>query len=428
MTYELALAYLASLDESRIKPGLERIKGALRALGSPHLKFPHILVGGTNGKGSVASFLGSAWSKAGYRTGLYTSPHLSRFEERIVSEGRELSEHQLPGLVEAVMNTGVELTYFEFATAMAILHFAEEKLDLAVLEVGIGGAWDATNAADPALSVITSVDRDHQDWLGHRIEEIAREKAGILRRDRPAVVGRLEKAAADTILDHAGSKGAKVILAGRDYSFTQDTAAHSLHFRGARWDIKDLVPGLMGNFQLENAACALAAIETLSSVGFPVSRDEAINGISSAVWPGRFQEFDGSPAIIVDSAHNTAAAHALAVSLEGMDNIVWLFSALRDKDVEGMARALLSISNRFVLVPVNHPRALGVEELEDRVPENAFVTKSYSVMEGVEEARGAAGDAGCVVVAGSVVLAGEVLEILGTQYPVPSTQKPGVGS
>ncbi|MCK5351324.1 bifunctional folylpolyglutamate synthase/dihydrofolate synthase, partial [bacterium] len=189
MTYELALSYLASLSESRIKPGLERIREALSALGSPHLKFPHVLVGGTNGKGSVVSFMGAVLSSAGYRAGLFTSPHLHRFEERIVVDSHAVTRDELPGLVQEVKDVGVEMTYFEFATAMALLYFARQGVDLAVLEVGLGGSWDATNATEPVLSVITSVDLDHQDWLGHTLGEVAREKSGIMRNQKSVVVG-----------------------------------------------------------------------------------------------------------------------------------------------------------------------------------------------------------------------------------------------
>ena len=428
MTYELALSYLASLNESRIKPGLERIKEVLTALGSPHLKYPHILVGGTNGKGSVVSFLGAVLSTAGYRTGLFTSPHLHKFEERIIVDGQKPTREEITELVNIVQGTGAGVTYFECVTAMALCHFARCNVDVAILEVGIGGAWDATNATDPILSIITSVELDHQDWLGHDIGKIAREKGGIIRNQRPVVVGPVGTKAGEILINQAKAVGAEVILYGRDFHARHDTTGTSLHFEGRMWSIEELAPGLKGRFQLDNAACALAALERLVAAGMKISSQDAEKGIESARWPGRLQEMGGFPPIIVDAAHNPAAVKALIASLEEKKNIVWLISALSDKNLKGMAAEMARISSRFVLVPLDHPRALNILELEKKVPGNAHVLKASNIEQGIKEARKLAGENGCVVVAGSVVLAGEVLEVLSTQYPVPSTQESGARS
>jgi dihydrofolate synthase/folylpolyglutamate synthase len=425
MTYELALSYLASLNESRIKPGLERIREILSALESPHLTFPHILVGGTNGKGSVVSFLGSALSGAGYRTGLFTSPHLHRFEERIAIGNQSVTKDELPDLVQTVKDAGVEVTYFEFATAMALLYFARQKIDLAILEAGLGGSWDATNATEPVLSVITSVDLDHQKWLGHALEEVAREKSGIMRKERPVVVGPLGSAARQVVLQQAEAVGARVVLFGREFSVQRDADGSGLQFDGMKWSIKGLFPGLKGTFQADNAACALAVLETLSVSDFEISEDEAVRGIESTSWPGRFQEVEGSPPIVVDAAHNPAAVRALTASLEKNKPVVWLFSVLSDKDLGGMTGEMIPISNRFVLVPLDHPRGRTVRELEKGMPEGSDIISVSNVKQGIEEARKLAGEKGCVVVAGSVVLAGEVLRELGIQNPESRIQEPG---
>jgi dihydrofolate synthase/folylpolyglutamate synthase len=412
MTYELALSYLASLNESRIKPGLERIRETLSVLGSPHLKFPHVLVGGTNGKGSVVSFMGAALSSAGYRAGLFTSPHLHRFEERIVVDSHAVTRDELPGLVQAVKDVGVEMTYFEFATAMALLYFARQGVDLAVLEVGLGGSWDATNETEPILSVITSVDLDHQDWLGHTLGEVAREKSGIMRKQKSVIVGPLGPIAKAVVLRQAEVIGARVVLFGRDFSAHREATSSGLQFEGMKWSIKRLVPGLKGLFQLDNAACALAALEVLEESGFEISEAEAVRGIGSARWPGRFQKIDSSPPIIVDAAHNQAAVKALVDSLDEGKQVVWLFSALSDKDLGGMIGEMIRLGNRFVLVPLNHPRGRTVMELEDEMPEGADIKRVFNLRQGIEEAQRLAGEEGLVVVAGSVVLAGEVLREL----------------
>jgi len=431
MTYELALSYLASLNESRIKPGLGRIRGALSALGSPHTNFPHILVGGTNGKGSVVSFMGTALNGAGYRAGLFTSPHLHKFEERIVVDGHAVTREELPGLLQEVKDAGVEMTYFEFATVMALVYFARKKVDLAILEVGLGGRWDATNATNPILSVITSVDLDHKDWLGHSLKEVAREKTGIMRKGKPVVVGSLHRDAKEVVLREAEAVGAEVFLFGRDFSGNPDVNVSGLQFEGMKWSINRLVPGLGGGFQLDNAACALAALEILSTSGFEMGVEKAVQGVESTKWPGRFQKFDGSPPIIVDAAHNPAAVKALVASLDDGKDVVWLISALSDKDLRGMALEMVRLGNRFVLVPLDHPRGRTVMELAQGMPEGTDIRKATTVKQGVDKARDLAGKKGCVVVAGSVFLAGEVLKELGIQNSesriqgsVPSTQYP----
>jgi len=412
MTYKLALSYLASLDESRIKPGLERIREALSALGSPHRSFPHVLVGGTNGKGSVVAFMGTALSVAGFRTGLFTSPHLSRFEERIAVGSRNLAGDDLPGLVRDVKKTGVPMTYFEFTTAMALLHFARQEVDLAVLEVGVGGAWDATNATDPILSIITSVDLDHRQWLGETVEEVAAEKAGILRGQRPLVVGPMGPAAQRVLLMEADAAGAEVLLFGRDFNGCREAAADTMRYTGPSWNVSGFVPGLRGEFQIENAACALAGLETLSARGFRITPEQATRGVRSTRWAGRLEVFDGLPRIIVDAAHNPAGIRALTASLLTCDNVVWLFSALADKDLGGMTMEMVRISNRFVLVPLDHPRGRSVADMESQMPDGAEIRKVSSVQQGLLEARRLAGPSGCVVTAGSVFLAGAVLQEL----------------
>ena len=412
MTYELALSYLASLNESRIRPGLQRIRAALSALGSPHLKFPHVLVGGTNGKGSVVSFMGAALSGAGHHAGLFTSPHLHNFEERIVVGSQTVTRDELPDLVQAVRDVGVEMTYFEFAAVMALLYFARQNVDLAILEVGLGGSWDATNVTDPMLSVITTVEADHQNWLGHTLEGIAREKSGIMRKEKPVVVGPLGSIAKEIILQQAEAVGARVVLFGRDFKVVRDINGSCLQFEGMKWSIKKLVPGLKGLFQHDNAACALAALEILSASGFEISQVEASRGISSTRWPGRFQVVAGSPPIIVDAAHNLAAVKALITSLDWEKEVVWLFSALSDKDIGGMTREMTRLGKRFVLTPLDHPRAKTVLELEEKMPESVDIKRVPNVRQGVDVARKLAGEKGCIVVAGSVVLAGKVLEIL----------------
>jgi dihydrofolate synthase/folylpolyglutamate synthase len=412
MTYESALAYLAGLNESRIRPGLGKISRALISLGSPQFKYYHVVVGGTNGKGSVVTLMASILESAGYHVGRYTSPHLHRFEERIAVDGDSLDPVELEDLVLTIKALGIDLSYFEFATAMALVHFARRPVDIALLEVGIGGRWDATNVTDPILSVITSIAVDHREWLGDSLEEIAAEKAMIMRRARPIIVGGAGSEALGVILKEADRVGSRVILSGRDFSARWEGTGSTLHFEGRKWGIPGLKLGLAGGFQLENAAISLAALECLADEGFIIPRTAVFEGLATASWPGRYQDLGGQPNILVDSAHNRAAVKALVQSLGVEQNIVWLFSALRNKDLEGMAGEMLCAGNRFVLVPLDHPRAYKLDDMKNRMPVGSIWTTAVSTGEGLREAVRQAGAGGRVVAAGSVFLAAAVLETI----------------
>ncbi|MBN2720364.1 MAG: bifunctional folylpolyglutamate synthase/dihydrofolate synthase, partial [Proteobacteria bacterium] len=286
-------------------------------------------------------------------------------------------------------------------------------VDIAVLEVGLGGRWDATNATDPIVSVITSVSLDHTEWLGTDVSRIAVEKAMILRPGRPLIVNGVGAAALEAILSTARSLHAIPVLGGQDFFAGWEDPGHSMWFQGRRWNLSGLSPGLPGLFQLENAATALAALECLDERGFNLKPAAIAGGISEAAWPGRFQDLGGAPDILVDAAHNRAAVEALIGSLRGRKRIVWLFSALADKDIEGMSAAMLEGGKDFVLVPLDNPRACPLSDLKGRISRGARVAAALTLAEGLNTARSLAGPEGTVVVAGSIYLAGEVLRIMG---------------
>ncbi len=410
MTYQEAVDYLFGLGEARIKPGLSRITEALTKLGEPQNGFPQVVVGGTNGKGSVIAMIGSVLSNAGYRVGSFTSPHLFRYEERIRVGGDDLPARLLPGLVEDVRKTGVPLSYFEFAAACALLHFSRVGVDLALLEVGLGGRWDATNATCPILSVITSISRDHMEWLGETIEQIAWEKAHIMRKAAPVVLGRMPTAAMEVMLKEASRTGAHTRAYLRDFSL--DAGDSVLSYSGTDWKIDGITLGLEGGFQVENAACAIAALEELAGAGYDIGRENVLAGLSEARWPGRFERIPGRPEIIVDSAHNQDALRALSESLkESKGPRVWLFSVLKDKDIAGMAGQV--VGDMVCIVPLKHPRSAGVEMIMNIFRKSgANAVASASLAEGLTRARAEAGEEGTIVVAGSVYLAAAVLEEL----------------
>jgi dihydrofolate synthase/folylpolyglutamate synthase len=415
MTPAEAERYLDSLGEASIQPGLARIAEALRRLGDPHRRFPHVAVGGTNGKGSTVAFLASIFSAAGLRTGAYTSPHLRRFSERIRVDGEEIPPLILAGLATEVRDLGLPLSYFECATAIAMLHLARSRVEAAVLEAGMGGRWDAVNACDPVLTVLTTVSLDHQRWLGETVEAIAGEKAPLMRAGRPAVIGRIGGPALAVIEGVAGRMGARLRRLGRD--FTLETEGGGvLRYRGPCWDLARLTPGLAGSFQLDNAACALAAAEELAgsaALRGLAGGEAARRGIDEARWPARFQVFPGDPPVILDAAHNPAGIAALLASLGEGRAPAWVFSALADKDLPGMARLIAPAAERIFLVPLDHPRAAGMGELHEAFrPWADRVEEAATAGEALVGARRAAGSGGRVAAAGSVVLAGMLLDLL----------------
>ena len=417
MTPELAFSYLASLNESRIRPGFERIEEVLKRLGNPHKQYPHMLVAGTNGKGSVVSMICSGLSASGLNPGRFTSPHLHSFTERIAVGRNPITPDELALLVSDVRDADVDLTYFEFATAMALLHFKRVKVDVAVLEVGLGGRWDATNVTDPFLSVITSVDMDHEKWLGSSVEEVASHKAPVMREGKPVIVGPVSPPAGDVIVQYADRIGAQAAFSGTDFYASWEQGGQTLQFKGRMWSMDGVHLGLPGRFQLGNAACALAALETMASKGWSITAGDALQGVGHSRWPGRFQLIQGTPDVLVDAAHNPAAVRALVDSMEGVESVVWLVSALEEKDLEGMANQMAHKGNRIVLVPMDHPRAARVQDMARKLPGGFEIRSAESVRHGLELARVWAGNSGTVVVAGSVFLAAKVLEVLGIQDP-----------
>jgi dihydrofolate synthase/folylpolyglutamate synthase len=400
MTYQEAVNYLSGLTETRIKPGLERITRALKVLGSPNSEYPQIIIGGTNGKGSTAAFMGSVLDAAGYRAGLFTSPHLYRFEERIRVGNQFLPPEEL------------SLSYFEFTTAMALLYFSRAGVDLALLEVGLGGRWDATNAVDPVLSVVTSVAMDHCDWLGDTLEQVALEKVQILRPGRPGILGRIPQEVKEVVVGEAGLIGAQIYLLDRDFHL--GPLEGKLVYSGLNRSMEGFDLGLKGPFQLSNAACAVAALESLEKTGFTIPTGAVSKGLTEVKWPGRYHVVQESPRLIVDSAHNPDAVVALINALEGTDGpLVWLFSALKDKDIRGMAELIDGAGGSVYLVELDHPRAASVVDLREIFKGTGLeIFGEDSVSSGLEKALSKAGRRGTLVVAGSVYLAGTVLGLL----------------
>jgi len=334
------LAYLETLHPKSIALGLDRVRDVLARLDTP-IRCPVVTVGGTNGKGSTCAMLESIYRCAGFATGLYASPHLLRYNERVRIRGEEVDDEALLQSFNAVEDArhDVPLTYFEFGTLAALWLFARAGLDVLVLEVGLGGRLDAVNVVDADVAVLTSIDIDHVDYLGPTREHIGREKAGIFRKGRPALCGdRQPPAAVETV---ARDVGASLLVIGRDYDYADERS--QWRFRGPRSERYGLpFPALRGPYQLANASTALAAVDLLHD-RLPVSAQAVREGLLTVALAGRFQVLPGRPTVVLDVAHNPHAARALAGALGAMGfhpQTFAVFAMLADKDVHGVVEAL----------------------------------------------------------------------------------------
>ena len=368
-------AALGALERFGVRLGLETIRRLLSALGEPQRRFPAVLVAGTNGKGSTSALLASMLGAAGYRTGLYTSPHLEDVEERCRIDGVAVDGERLGAAVEAVLAAAQASlpsppTYFEALTAAAFLLFAEDGLDLAVLEVGLGGRLDATNAAEPLLSVIAPIAFDHREHLGSTLDAIAREKAGILRAGRPAVVWQEAPEAAATVRAVAAHLGTPLRFANLDTTELRAApnglAGQRVRLRGRELD-GELELGLLGAHQARNLALAAAAGVELRHLGFTGLDWAALErGARRCRWPGRLEPvaLAGGRTVLLDGAHNPAGvAEVEAFLAQWGEPVDLLFGALADKEVGAMLPPLAARADRIVLTRPDSPRALAPADL-----------------------------------------------------------------
>ncbi len=356
---------------------LQRMRDFMDELGNPQRNYPILHVAGTKGKGSVASLCASSLRAQGYRVGLYTSPHLYDYSERIQVNGQEISHAELISLVDEFrpyLDHGTELTTFEITTALAFLYFARQQVSAVVLEVGLGGRLDATNIVTPKAAVITSISLDHTNILGNTLEAIAGEKAGIIKPGVPVVVAPQKVEAFQVIERTAMQKSAPMVVVGRDYqyrlnAYTLDGQEMSVWRSDlpAENEIIDLCIPLLGRHQVENAATAYAALQTLSQNGLPVGLDAIREGFAGVSWPGRFEILQRQPAVIVDSAHNQDSAQRLQVALREYfpgKSAILVFGASEDKDIRGMLSELLPVSKQMIITRSYHPRAADPQELQ----------------------------------------------------------------
>ena len=357
------LDYIEQIHPKTIEMGLDRLEPVRRRMGL-YPEFPIVTVAGTNGKGSACAMLEAILRQSGYRVGCYTSPHLVRFNERIRISGGEADDEAIAMAFSRVEQAreGASLTYFEFSTLAAVRLFADEKVDVAILEVGLGGRLDAVNLFDADCAVITGIDFDHMDYLGNTLGEISAEKAGIFRNGHCAV------SATDLVLDPAREAGARLFLAGRDFSWENLGTSWNYHGMKRKLDVLS-IPSLEGSVQLSNASVALAALDCLGI--FPDEKTASAAFLDLELR-GRFQKFGD---VTLDVAHNPQAARNLAANLKqnpGSGKTVAIFSMLADKDIEGVIRAVSGEIDEWVIYPLDVPRGADLPRLERAFSEQGF--------------------------------------------------------
>jgi dihydrofolate synthase/folylpolyglutamate synthase len=427
---------------------LEHMRVLLSALGHPEKRFPAVLIAGTNGKGSTAATLAAILEASGLKTGLYTSPHLVRINERIRLNGHAIGDDDFAMLHDVVDRTAERLvaegdlpwhpSFFEMLTAMAFEYFANSRPDMVVLEVGMGGRLDATNVVEPRLSIITDVSLDHQKYLGETIAEIAREKAGIIRQGGVVVTLPQLAEANDVIGNAILDAGARAVNAVPYVPPISPGSASSLSATEKPTGIRNRYPlevmgrrimvesPLVGRHQLRNLALAIAAAEELHKQGMAQITPETIaQGIRQTRWPGRFQVIPaegGNPECVLDVAHNPAGAWALRSTLSAYDDsetgreITMIFGAMRDKAIREIGEILFPIASRVILTSANNPRAATAEEIREaaaRVAAGTDLQEAEDVAAALAKAKKLAGSNALVVITGSIYIVGEAMRILG---------------
>lgn len=424
MNYSEALAYLHELCKFGINLGLERITNLLNLLDNPHFKIKTIHVGGTNGKGSTTAMLASILESSGYKTGVFTSPHLHDYRERIKINGQEISEadfskemEYLRRLIPQVLKkVGENPTEFEVLTALALNYFAKEKVDIAIFEVGMGGRLDSTNVVMPEVAVITSISMDHTDYLGSDLFQIAQEKAGIIKKGVPVVISRQDDQVEKVLAQKAQEKQAPFYRAS-DYIYEQISFSSYGQFfkvKTGQNDYGEFFLPLLGDHQLENAVTAIATVEVLKEKGWIISPADLKKGLEKVKWPGRLEYYDTKPQIVLDGAHNPDGAFRLSQSLPkyfNYEKLVMVLGILSDKEQEKMLAYLAPLAHTLIITKPLSPRAgnwQSLAEIAHKYTDNVLVEEDYR--RAIECALNIAHSNDLVCICGSFYLVGESRE------------------
>jgi dihydrofolate synthase/folylpolyglutamate synthase len=420
LSYRSAIDFLFGLETSAIKLGLGRTVDLLRAVGNPEAAFPSVHIAGTNGKGSVACFLNSILVHSGKKTGLFTSPHLVDYRERIRVDGSSIPPAAVSSLASEIAPhvRRIGASYFEATTALAFEHFRRERVEAAVVEVGMGGRLDSTNVIRPILSCITTIDFDHEQYLGKTLAKIAGEKAGIIKERVPLVCGHMPQSARRSILRVAAACGSEVFETGTHTvvkPLELGLGGSIFEYRGLAGP-RRLEIGLAGSHQITNAAIAVLAAEVLGRAGYGITDRAISEGLRRARWPGRLQVLKKKPLIVCDGAHNVSGARALARAIKetGLHGVTAVFGVLRDKDCERMLTALAPCVETFVFTKPDYHRALPLRKLLATARNLGLGSRGFSR---VDAALGHAlrrmEPSGALLVCGSLYTIGEAMQYFG---------------
>lgn len=438
--YKQALDYIYSfIDYSltrdlRFSPDkfdLRRMFKFMELLGNPQKDYRIIHVAGTKGKGSTCAMLSSVLSQAGYKTGFYSSPHLIEFTERFQIGGHPITKDKIVEYVNRIkpyIDRVENLTTFEIITGIALKYFSEEKVDFAILEVGMGGRLDATNVVDPILTVITSISKDHMKVLGPTIDKIAHEKAGIIKAGIPVVFSPQNKRAKDAIIEVALKKGSPIIDVKEQLSLVRKSFSLEGQYFQVKEEktkpVKGSFPGLLkkdiylpllGDFQLDNAATAITCLAILKEMGFEVSVEDIIRGFTHLYWPGRFEIISSQPLVIIDGAHNYDSFRKLKATIDMYLNnkeIILIFGVSEDKEIKRMLTIINPSIDHLIITQAKHPRALDIKSIEKCAKKIGInYTTANSVEDSFRIAMGESREQSAIIAAGSIFIAGEVRKL-----------------
>jgi dihydrofolate synthase/folylpolyglutamate synthase len=434
LNYNQAEDYLNSFVNYEQIPGISyaqagyslgHVEALLNRMGNPQLAARTIHIAGTKGKGSVATMVARALSSSGYKTGLYTSPHFHTLRERISVDGTLISEAELAAAMDEIKpfiesirqdTTFRQLTYFEALTALAFAYFQKKQVDFQVLEVGLGGRLDATNVARPVVCIITPISLDHTQILGNSLDEIAREKAGIIKPGCWVVLSPQPEEAASVISDICREKEAKVVQVGKDVTWRKtggDLSHQSLVIEGRTNKYQVSIP-LLGDFQLENAAAAVATLEILASAGFAISAADIAQGLAQVKWPGRFQILQQHPTVLIDGAHNVASMRRLVSNIRAYfahKRIFLVFGTSCDKDIPGIVNELVPLSPQVIVTQASHSRAAPHSTLVAEFSKRGIKPETReTVAQAVSRALSLADRKDIICITGSLFVVAEALD------------------
>lgn len=389
--YKDSLDYLYGLESHGIIFGLANIRNILGALGNPHKKLKAIHIGGTNGKGSTAAMIQSILSRSGYRVGLYTSPHVISFTERIRIDEKEITEGEVVRLTQWIRGAIREsripeaFTFFDFTTAMAMLYFVRERVDLAILEVGLGGRLDSTNVVDPLLAIITTISMDHRNYLGNSLEAVAGEKAGIIKGGRALITAARQPKVLDLFRRICREKKAPLFRVGRDFRGRR-AGPRRFHYHGRKLSLPNVELNLPGRHQIINATAAIGAIEMMVEGGYGIGEEAVYGGLNRVQWPGRLEVVMESPTVVLDGAHNPGAAKRLRQAIVeefNFERLLVVLGIMSDKDYRKIISTLVPVADMTVLCKPRCERAASPEVLLNEVKR---IERKGEIVEDVGEA------------------------------------------